>query len=895
MKLSKYLVSILSLVLIAGCGPTTSNPTTNPTTSTPTTEPTSDPTTNPTTTTDPSTEPSTEAPIEWVDLETAVANTRKGYQLSAVGFNSNSRSLIEYNVDNLYGYTYNQIGYGIFEEDPGFIHMFDIKHVYEDDYARRHDMTVYGRYAYKSYFDDIVQSTVFDYIGDAYLDFVKADDGLYTLKDQSFGYRIKDFFQSNMVKYCTDYEFTITPDGYLEYLNCYEDVNGVPTLVVRYLFEHVEKKSDIEMYRQWKENGAIFNVGLGDYKNLYQPTRFSEPCSVYEGEEVELELVVTTSDVDNNLYAAQYSDRYGFLGIKIQGHGNEFEPLDTIKVKGTIYTKNLEITLKDVTITDLNKKSDHALVYDEEAVSTNYGGGVYAASLFLNNPPFFADSLYTTYAYFKTYEEKSSTKDTKITFVFPSFKDNTNTPLTIDLVIPMELDADVKEGIYNTLKNTFNYGSISPTELEVANVLVKYDPTSPYYVSFEAVENTIVRRKLSTKEKIEEYFGFEDFPLPVGTGSMGFKFGIFNTMNIETYFNIDDSNPVKGIFAQIDGVTNNSFVEYMTVINGLGFELIEKTKDIQNKVHHVFDNNEGVYISMSITFDEYSSSPDGFVEMWIYNNDKPVLPLLIEEKLSAVVGDYYDMELFERYANTYDSDYNVFQLTSYAGKDFSENPLVCYTINVDSTSATSDYAKQLIRNHGFKQYKENGQITSYTTRNSSHLLLVDPTGTYFVDLSVYHTSDYTYYGHDEFTYRMEVLIYEGTEPLKIKKYDDISVLTQIHGKLDPQYDYAANVTLPDGAVVEYWAKTEKYHVDYGYGGRDEVFIYLKNQADIDDVYEQLKTAILGAGYEQSFNSENRESYSVTKDGQFLFVAIMRESEKGYIRLMNDVLGISFME
>ena len=111
MKLTKFLVSILSLVLIAGCGPT-SNPTSTPTTNNPTTEPTSDPTTSPTT--DPTTEPTTSAPIEWVDLETAFANTKKGYQLSAVGFNSNSRSLIEYNVDNLYGYTYNQIGYGIF-------------------------------------------------------------------------------------------------------------------------------------------------------------------------------------------------------------------------------------------------------------------------------------------------------------------------------------------------------------------------------------------------------------------------------------------------------------------------------------------------------------------------------------------------------------------------------------------------------------------------------------------------------------------------------------------------------------------------------------------------------------------------------------------------------------
>ena len=54
-----------------------------------------------------------------------------------------------------------------------------------------------------------------------------------------------------------------------------------------------------------------------------------------------------------------------------------------------------------------------------------------------------------------------------------------------------------------------------------------------------------------------------------------------------------------------------------------------------------------------------------------------------------------------------------------------------------------------------------------------------------------------------------------------------------------------------------------------------------------------KTAILDAGYSQSINKPTRQSFSVTVNGQFLFVAIMKETEKGYIRLMNDVLGVDF--
>ena len=891
MKLNKGFLGLLSLFLLVSCGPSTSAQTTS---DAPTTEPSISDTTTSTdpSISDPITEPSTSVPVEWVDLQTAVENTKKGYILSAIGFNTSMKHIIEFNVDNLYGYTLTRMGYVILEEDSQFVHSLKIDHFYNEYEVNDYKIEVFGRLADKSVFKDAIKGNVFDAFGASFDSFVKIEDGLYRYSGQEMGHALKDYFQSNLVKYCNEFDITISPEGYLKDFYCYESYDGQRSQVVHYGFEPATKKEDVKMFKTWRDNGSIINVNLADYKNLYQPSRFSEAVSVYENTEVNLELVVSTSDVDNNLYAGLYDERYGFLGMQIKGHGSEFEPGDIIKVKGTIKTKNFVVYIDNATITDLNKKADYSLVYDEEAVSTVYGGGVYAAQLFLNNPPFYAGSLYSTYGYYTSYQEMNALTDTKISIAFPSFMIDTNTPLIIDLIIPMELDQDVKDSIYKTIKNSMSYNDLVPTELEIQNSIIRFDESSKYYLSLEATNNTIVRQKPTAKQKINEVVGLENFPIPDAESISAFKFGVFNTVFIEDIFARTSDTHVQGVYLTADGYNESNFSSYVSELNDYGFVLIEITKDIQNKTHYVFSNNQGAYASVALVTDDYYSE-SAYIEMFIYANETPVLPALVEEKLEALVGDYFDMDNFFRFSGTYDYDYQVFELTSYAGTSYEENPLICYTINVDSSTDLSNYAKELIRQHGYKQYKVDGVPYSYNTRGQSHLVLTDPTGKVFFDMAVYHTSDYTYSGHDEFEYRIEVLVYEGTKPITHKTYDDLSILTSIHGKVNPKYDYAANVELPEGTVVEYWADVENFIVDYGFGCRDEVFIYLKPN-EIDAVWDQLYEAIVAAGYKESYGKENRQAFSITDNGQYLFVSIMKETEKGYIRLMNDVLGASFV-
>ena len=87
MSTKKLFLSVLTLAFLTGCGPTTSEPVgptsapTDPTVSEPTT---SEPTTN--TTSDPSSV--TTAPVEWVDLATAIKNTSPLYELHTIGIGS---------------------------------------------------------------------------------------------------------------------------------------------------------------------------------------------------------------------------------------------------------------------------------------------------------------------------------------------------------------------------------------------------------------------------------------------------------------------------------------------------------------------------------------------------------------------------------------------------------------------------------------------------------------------------------------------------------------------------------------------------------------------------------------------------------------------------------------
>ena len=888
MSTKKLFLSVLTLAFLTGCGPTTSEPVgptsapTDPTVSEPTT---SEPTTN--TTSDPSSV--TTAPVEWVDLATAIKNTSPLYELHTIGIGSSE--VIEGYSGDMYFHIFQGFGMLIPDEDKKFTYPFFIKNSYENDEHITH-MEVRGRLGDASYIKNFSSKNFFSYMTEDWINqFVQISDDTYTLEGTNFGFYVKDFFQSNIVKYATDFDLVVSEDGYLKYLFCYErDSSNEKVVVAKYGFNPIKSKEDFKIYKQWVKDGKQINLNIADYKNLYQPSRFSDPVSTYEDTEVTFEGTVTTSDVDGNLYVANYDEMNGFVGIKIKGHGDQYKKGQTVKVTGKVKTKSFEFYIDEADITELSKESEVFPVYDEEAVSTVYGGGIYAANLFMQNPPLYASSIYTTYAYVKSYEAQSASADTKIEIIFPSQQISETDYLTVDVIVPHELSSEVKESIYDAISSVGKYDTLLAAELEFGNILIRFDSTKETFMSFEFTNDSYVSKRLTAKQKIETKYGFENFPMPANVESTAYTFGVFNTVNIEMLFGLDESNPISGLYCKFTGDTLSSehFKSYVNSLIDYGFSVVDEIMDIQGKRHVLLKYEPNIYISISSFNDGYSSP---YYEMWVYKNDEPIIPTPIEERLHSVTKDFFDIDSFTRMTGSFDADYNVFQIKNYAGIKFEEEPLVLYTVNVDSPSKLTDYARQLIQEKGYKQYKINNIPYTYTTRGQAHTVLRNSDGV-FADLACYSTTDYTFWGHDEFVYRIEVLLYTGEEPLKVKTYSDLSVLSSIYAQIDSKLDYNSLVDLPEGTKVEFWGQYDGWTVEYGYGACDEIFIYT---SDLDGVFKDIRDALVEVGFDIGIDRDTRATFSKSTTAGNIFMGIMKEKEKGYIRVLNNVLGVSFTQ
>ena len=872
MKYNKLLLGVLCAGLLVSCGPTTS----------PSEYPTTDESTG---TTDESTITS-EEPIEYVDLATAFTNTKKGYALYGVGL-VNKRLFEAYRSD-LYINNLYRTGFVILPEDSSFTHQFAIANDPNYDVVKE-VITMYGRVGDKSVIPGYENQTFFPVVNSYFDSFEKVDENTYRVRNAaSLAYDLKNYFQDNTVKYCTTFDLDVGADGCLEYLKGYEGDEENLQQTVKFKFEKLESYSELEMMKDWVDAGSKINVRLVDYKFLYRKLITSSPISVYYGEEIEYEGIVANIDTDNNLYVGSFDEEFGYVALKVEGHGSEYEVGDKVVVKGTITTKSLMTYVEKATITDLGKKGDFVPVYDEESLVDTYGGGTYAARLFAQNPPLFAHSTYSTYAYVSSYDINSTNEQNTIKLVFPSYRDENNTTYSPTLYLPKNLSSDKTEEILNYLKTITLYKeSTGGTEISIQNIIVEADFDVPFYQRFVVTEHTIIGNKLTAEEKINRNLGIENFPIIQDVETTAFTFGGFQSMTLEYYYNLDQSNPTKGLFISYNDIDAAKYNAYLKELEDFGCEKVDEVKDIQNKRHIVYNvKNSSHYVAVAYFNDGYSTPR---VDVWVYNVEKPVLPLTIEEKLKDKASDVIDLDEFIRASDTYTADYLLFELDTYAGKLYKDEPLICYTINSKQSTAT-EYAKLLIKNLGYKQYRENGvDPYSYITRGKSHYVLVSPKGT-FVDIACYPTTDYTYSGHDEFEYRIECLVYDAEAPIKVKTYKDLSVLTKSYRDVDESLDYAKGVVLPEDVVVEYWLDTGLKNIDYGYGSREEAFVYTD---DLHTLWDNLIETIIANGYNRSINKPTRAAFSLYRDGIGYYIALLLEVDKGYIRIMNDVMGAAF--
>ena len=162
-------------------------------------------------------------------------------------------------------------------------------------------------------------------------------------------------------------------------------------------------------------------------------------------------------------------------------------------------------------------------------------------------------------------------------------------------------------------------------------------------------------------------------------------------------------------------------------------------------------------------------------------------------------------------------------------------------------------------------------------------------------MAMYASSDYTFTGHDEFTNRIEILIYKATEPMTTKYENNLDAFSHYLESLNPGGSFKVNFTVSDTRVESWPAADDNVKYDYlyyGYYYEFDVFVYSSN---LTQTYIDIVNGLIESGYSLSgTSSKGNETYAKpSSNGYGSYVFVMKETQKGYIRLIDGVGGIDF--
>lgn len=808
----------------------------------------------------------------YIDLAEAYSNTTEyGLKLSR----QFSKDYAEVYTRNMFYYDMSKVGFVELENDEGYLHSFTTKNVGVETVER--EMVVYGRSSGLDYMDTLKEKTIMYLIAQNFKFFEKENENTYSCNDHNLIYNVAEHFQSKMYKYATEIELTVGKDDQLEHFRIIEETQ----ILAEFEFDVIDYKN-LEMYKKWVNSGSIINERIYDYKTIYEDE--GDVISIYEGEEVEFEATVIAKDAYGNLYVANRDDEVGHIGIKLVTSQDvtNFNKKDIVKVKGIIRTKDLNTYLNKVAIEDTGRDAKYAPIFDEDGLVDSMGGGAYAANLFVSYPQF-GDSLYSTFAYVNNMTD-DITKDVKVDLVCPT-QAVENVYYHMEITIPKELPTEKKEALVSELKNAGKYGEENAYELSLQKFLIKYDKDYAYRIKLEATIDSEVTKKPSLDDKLFNNFGLNNFPTPVAAKSMSYYFGGFSNRFLETEYALEGET--EGLFITFQSVSDENLTTYFNDVETYGLVKYDEVKDMYEQRHILYQMNN-VNFDMLVTQDTDTYEENmRTIYMWIYEGNL-ISPRKIEEHIKEDIGSWFNVDNFVKLSGTYDADYTIYKLREYAGKFYSEdNPLYCITLDVD-TNIFDDYNKALVA-LGYKSYRVNNRPYTYVSRGQTHYVY-EKDGVY-CDVAIFHTSDYTYTGHKEYEYRLEILLYKG-EPMSVETYDDLSILTNLYKEIDPSLEYTPE--LPDDAVVEVWRSLHDFKlspVTYGFGNRDEAFVYTEY---VDEAYDAVKEAALEAGFKLSVEKTRSAMFSKTINGNIYNISLLKENDKGYLRVMNDIGGVDFL-
>lgn len=830
-------------------------------------------------------------------LKEAINNTKDNYQM-------NIETGLDYSypyqiiANDFYYYAPGEENYILLEEDPQFYHSFERTYLdVEETY--RFGMDVHGRSGRLADKDALFATDFMDILTKYADDFSKFDEDSYTCSVKELAYELKNYFQNRAFSYANYFEIDLDKNGRLASFKSYEKNLDDAYLVGEVSFSKFNKQS-FEAYDLWNKAGRKINLRIIDLKlGSFINNDQNDYRLFYENEEIEIEGIVASIDFNNNFIIASESDVTGYVGIQVSLKDTTALPSinDRVKVKGKIVQSNYVGRINEATYTFIKKETYHP-TFDEEKIATSYGGGYYAAYLFASTP-IYADSVYSTYAYIsKLPSEISEHKDTIIEVICPKHV-NENDVFHMEVILSSSMKLDKRKEIIDNLKQYGIYSKENNTALELSfsNFILRFNPNYYYHIQLEYGLESAISKSLTPSEKVEKMFGVTNFPFPEVDEYNCFTFGGSTGAYLEFSYGIEGKT--VGLFYNVTSLATSKVESLLASLNSIGFELYDVINDANHDRHQIYKKDD-VFVDILLadtTYEENSKT----LYMWIYQGNLICMPSI--ESLLKENAPYFNSADFIRPDGVTSSNIGFYKLKNYAGLNFNEGEyLNCVTIDVNENNFST--LRQSYKNKGYSTYlTENSGIYSYTTRGATHYVLFKQiegsNEKVFLDMAMYQSSDYTFSGHSEFTNRIEILIYKGEKPLSSHYEYDLNGFSSYIKKLNGFGEFSVNFTIEDTKVENYPALEdgEGYsYLYYGYYYEYNCFIYSSNlKTTFDDIIRGLEeagyklsttTSKGNVTYEKASSNEGGYSYSS-------FVFIMKEYEKGYIRIMDGVGGLDY--
>ena len=745
-------------------------------------------------------------------------------------------------------------GYLIPSIDNDYLHYFE---------QSGKEINVYGRVNYKEALDDYNIYSLLKYYGPLFT--YNKMNNYFDLSNENGVYEIFKYFEVefNIDAYGTGSNvwITLNDDGNIKDLHLLEVTEETAYYLYSYHFNKINSHS-ISLVDSFNNSGNPYINRISDLKGLDNNNE-----AYYDNETVKFTGVVGASV--GNTYIIQ--DNNG-LGIKVNStsFGDKLKVGNEVSIKGDINFSNLVVSVENVSEVTVNSKNNEVVVLTDDL--EEYGRyGFYASTAFYVYPQY-SGSMYNTGFAITGYDGNYDiNEDLVVNFIYPDVVNNEGNALQGELIISKELDKDIKQMMKNLLDN-----NKEGDRFVVSNIVGVYDLNQIYNIAFEVTNQTYMERDLTLEEKMVVYLG-QEVSLPL------FSEGCYASYIGNKVFARDDVErenlTIVGVYFAQDEEENFDYREliddYLNQLSKEGFSRYDHFGNYQTYEFYCYVKGESV-IEFSFLYEDYSRTV--YLQLCLYKGT-PIVPISTKQFISDVCGD----SNFVLPENTDNHSFMKYKYENLYGSDID----ACVLYHRTNESVIDEYKEYLVSNG----YQLSNEIPTYKSRNRIHYVYVKDD--HYIDIVESLKEDYMHGKNLELEYRLEIITYIASNPVKVKKSNDFEDFFEAINE-DALLDFDGfsvskylpnNFTLPEGVESEvYFTRNtfgENEPLTGGYMPSLYIYCVEKDgsyEDSINEILELIDKAFIDEGYikqiypESNYYPKGAINYSITPPG-FMYAAV----------------------